>query len=361
MRILYITEILNDRLDPLPARVTHALARMAQREGHRVQVVTVPLGGDEAEAHASQALGPRLVDGVQVSPSRRMAPNGPPQLPSWLADQAFDLVHGIGDPACLALLEAQALARLPSVLTLSGLPAQLGALDRAALLVVPSACAAQRWQEAFPGRHYRVMPHGIDLLQLIQTRQAQKARRGPVQAPALLCAGPLDGTSGVRELLAAFALVRKPELRLHLQGEIDLSSGGGRDLLSAASDDPRVRLTNAARLSSLSSAAEWFDMVCLPSLQASAFSLMAHECVALGIPCLASDLGGQAEALRRCDKGQLLAPGDVRGWAAAIDRWASSFDPSDQGGMGAEVPLRIEEEAFLYAGLYRDLVFRHRP
>ena len=359
MRILYVTETLDDRLDPLSARVTHALARMAQREGHRVQVVTVPVAGGAAAAQSMHVSAPHLVDGVQVSASRRMAPDGPPQLPPWLAGQAFDLVHVAGHPACQALVEAQDLVRLPSVLTLCSLPMQSVALHPASLYVVPSAYAAQQWQDACPGRHFRVMPHGIDLLQLIQARQAQAARRTSGQAPVLLCLGPFDEASGVHKLLAAFAEVGRPELRLHLQGGLDPSSGFGRELVSAAGADPRVRLTIGASPSSLSSVLEPFDLVCLPSLQASAFSLQAHECVALGIPCLASELGAQAEALRHGQKGQLLAPGEVRGWAAAIDRWASSFEPFGQERVEGQVPLRIEEEVFFYEGWYRDLVFSH--
>jgi glycosyltransferase involved in cell wall biosynthesis len=96
-----------------------------------------------------------------------------------------------------------------------------------------------------------------------------------------------------------------------------------------------------------------FDLACLPDLDPLPFALPVHECAALGVPCLVGDAGAQAEAVRHYRCGEALPAGDVAAWAEAIERLASARDrpPLPEG----PVPLRLEEEAFLYDSLYRAL------
>ena len=48
-------------------------------------------------------------------------------------------------------------------------------------------------------------------------------------------------------------------------------------------------------------------------------------------------------------------------WAQAIDQWAEGFDHKQPLPVGGNMPMRIEEEAFLCESLYRELQFRSRP
>ena len=101
-----------------------------------------------------------------------------------------------------------------------------------------------------------------------------------------------------------------------------------------------------------------FDAVCLPSLEPVAFSMLAQECAALGLACFAKHLGANADAFGTQSSVQAIAPADPSAWAVSLEKWLNAFDRSRRPAMDAEVPLRIEEEAFFYEGLYRGLVFK---
>jgi glycosyltransferase involved in cell wall biosynthesis len=78
-----------------------------------------------------------------------------------------------------------------------------------------------------------------------------------------------------------------------------------------------------------------------------------HEAAALGVPALVGHLGAPAESIARSGAGEVIRAGDEAAWAAAIQ--ACADDPSRLASWrrALPLPLRIEEEAFLYEGLYR--------
>ncbi len=390
MRILFLTESLHAQPRSWVDKLAHALARMAQREGHQVWVVAARSDAVSASLNApidtSRWAGDwrtGLLAGVPVLMPPQVLSGGAGAgagevLGAHWAEAKFDVAHALiqADGAC-QLLDLIAGQRLPTLVTLSGLPPTdstrlAGLRQRLAMLastiVVPSDFAANQWRSALPEQALRVLPHGVDLLALIHARPVPPASPAPYEHPTLLGVGTSDKQSGLDELLQAFAAVPRPELRLRLCCEGDFDSDNGQAISGRAASDLRVTLAFHSSQSSLTLLSAPCDLLCLPTLAPEAFSLLAHEAATLRLPCLASDVGAQAAALRGFGYAELLPAGDVAAWSSAIESWATRrADPSTSApapllapALSGKVPLRLEEEAFLYEALYRDLQFRSR-
>jgi glycosyltransferase involved in cell wall biosynthesis len=96
-----------------------------------------------------------------------------------------------------------------------------------------------------------------------------------------------------------------------------------------------------------------FDLLCLPSLVPESFSLVVHEAAAAGVPALVSDLGAPAEAIARSGAGAVVPAGAVAAWTQALHDWATQPERQAAWRRAVRLPMRIEEEAFLYESLYR--------
>lgn len=371
MRILYLTGGCTHCADSLPDHATHALARMAQREGHQVEIVTASTDWLDKQRPSNSPVAPshrRLLNGVPVM---RLAPldaeAATAKFTNWLSEQQFDILHGVFAHPEDWPFELGADSLPPLVITLTGLPAARSSapgatvwswMRRADLRVAPSAYVANQWQSAWPGSSFRVMPHGVDLLALIQARRTQMRDITTQSPPRLLCVGTFDQYSGVLELLTAFAALDRPDLRLYLIGSVDGDGAYGQSLLDTIRSDSRIHQTPTQRPISIAEIAQPFDAVCLPGLESGAFSMLAQECAALGVPCFINHRGEKPGAVAPQGCVLLLAPADASAWTLLLDQWVNAFDRAQQPSMDAAVPLRIEEEAFFYEGLYRGLTFK---
>lgn len=371
MRILYLTCEMTQCPDSLSSRSTHALSRMAQREGHQVEIVTACGGGGDMQGLGNNPVAQdhkQLVNGVPVT---RLAPlraeAAAAKFANWLSEQQFDILHGVFAHPEDWPFELNADSLPPLVVTLNGLPAARSSapganvrpwMRHADLHVAPSVYAANQWQNVWPGSSFRVMPHGVDLLALIQARKTQMRDITAQSPPTLLCVGTFDQYSGVLEFLKAFAAVDRPDLRLYLIGSVDGDSVYGQSLIERVRSDSRIHQTPTQRPASIAEIAQPFDAVCLPGLESREFSMLAQECAALGVPYFISHRGEKPDAVAPQGCEQLLAPADAPAWAMSLAQWVNAFDRAQQPSMGAAVPLRIEEEAFFYEGLYRGLIFK---
>jgi glycosyltransferase involved in cell wall biosynthesis len=369
MRILYLACGHVQGSDSLSGQVAHALARMAQREGHHVKIVTFPTEGFDQAGCSRFATRDfeELVKGVQTR--RLTAPNAAEaaiRFSNWLGEQRFDVLHGVvSHPNDLPFaLSVDTLP--PLVITLTGLPVKSvqdtspvasSWMRYADQFVVPTADAMGQWHDVWPESRFRVMPHGVDLLALIQSRQMQMRDITAESPLTLLCVGTFDPSSGILEVIKAFGSMDCRDARLRLVGSADENSKYGQLLNHAIRADSRVVLTSTQAPQSLAAISHPFDAVWLPRLGSLAFSLMELECAALGVRCFTDRSGAHLVSDGVSGTVQSPASSDASAWAAVLEQWVRSFDRSRQPNMRAAVPVRIEEEAFLYEGLYRTLIF----
>lgn len=101
------------------------------------------------------------------------------------------------------------------------------------------------------------------------------------------------------------------------------------------------------------------DIFALPSV-AEGMSNSLLEAMATGLPCLASEIGGNTDLIENGVTGVLVPPGDVRAWIAALIRALEDREGSRQMGLAARA--RIEAEFSLpvvvdrYVELYRRML-----
>ncbi len=320
-----------------------ALARLARREGHR------------------------------VSHLRWTEVEGDLLRPAWGALASGDVLHVVAAAGRLPVLARLPQPGPPMVLTIVDLPpagdgprilAPTAERPQTRLCVVRSAYAAQRWREHAPAADVRVLPRGVDLLALLN---AAAAGADPPASPdpvaneqgsqrTLVCVGPFDERSGIDTLLRAFAAVDQPGWRLHLLGPFDVGTGFGRSCAALAARIGRVTQEAAPPGCSLARIGRAFDLVCVPRLDPQAFALTVHEAATLGVPCLVSQLGAQLDAVHAYRCGTGVAPGDERAWTTALSNGPWRAEGRVPAAPTSPLPMRIEEEAFLYEGLYRQAV-----
>lgn len=412
MRILYVVHQFYPEFHTGTERVTLQLARMAQRAGHRVHVLTCALGLPAPDWLPSDSVSETWVgvwDGIPVTAIGRDAlpaavessfdidqPRAR-ELEAWMKLERFDVVHVMHTMrVAVAVLAAQR-AGIPIVITVTDffLPClrvnlmdatgklctgpergrRCGAncatptwtaaalearwsqaraiLSSARARVAPSQYVATQFLGAFPGLHFHVVPHGVELLRVLHAAPMQRVIRGP--GPVLAYVGSVVEAKGLHVLLQAMSRIPNMALCLVVAGHA-YGDGYAREIDRLADADPRVQRLGACAPEEVGSLMQSIDLLCVPSLVPESFSLVLHEAAAAGVPALVSDLGAPMEVVSRQGCGDVLPAGDVGAWAQALRDIASDPRKITRWGRSVNLSMRVEEEAFLYESLYRSIL-----
>ncbi|MBI5259512.1 MAG: glycosyltransferase [Burkholderiales bacterium] len=408
MRILYLVHQFFPEFGSGTERVTLNLARMAQRAGHHVRVLACML---ERSRHHGQpnplipAALDTVVEGIPVTLLDRgtlpgqaeqafeVAPAVVDQLEPWLHAQRFDVVHLMHSMRMASAVAAAQRCGLPMVATLTDyFPACLrvnlidqsdrpcdgpqqgracarkcatpawnaaalaarhthsqAMLGYASARVVPSQQVAERYRAAFPDLRFELIAHGVDLLGLMRARPASTEPR-PLTLGFI---GSIIEPKGLHILLRALARCPQLPVRLRVAGGFHGDEAYQARVRALAEADGRVELLGPRTAAQVAALLHQIDLLCLPSLLPESYSLVVHEGAAAGVPSLVSDLGAPAQAIAASGGGRVLPAGDAGAWAAALQEWAADPALRERWRQAVPLPMRIEEEAFLYEGLYR--------
>lgn len=410
MRILFVVHQFYPEFSSGTERVTLGLARMAQRAGHHVQVLACMI---DRRRHAGQPCDgisgaiSSVVDGIPVTMlDRARLPPGADaglevdeavrdQVEEWLRRQRFELVHLLHPMRMATIVAAIQRRGLPLVVTLTDfffaclrvnlidvdgrtcsgpeggvacarrcqMPAwsqpalqaryrhAKAMLEYASSRVAPSRYVARRISESFDGMPVDVIAHGVDLLELAAARPLPVAKSTGLITLGFV--GSLVEAKGLHVLLRAFARNPQLPLRLKVVGGFHGDALYQQQLRAMAGADARVELLGPLTPRAVAEVMHGIDLLCLPSIVPESFSLVVHECAALGVPSLVSDRGAPAEAIAANGAGQVVAAGDEAAWAAALESLVAEPERLRRWCLAVPLPQRIEEEAFLYEGLYR--------
>jgi phosphatidylinositol alpha-1,6-mannosyltransferase len=189
-------------------------------------------------------------------------------------------------------------------------------------------------------------------------RASTRARFGlPPSGPMVLSVSRLVPRKGMDTLIEAVSRIapRHPQLTLVMAGE-----GRDRSRLDRLATKAGVPVRMLGRvpapdLADLYACADVFALCCRArwgGLEQEGFGIVFLEAAAAGIPSVAGDSGGSAEAVVDGDTGFVVDPADVTAVADAIDRLVS--DPALASRQGQAARQRAESD-FAYDGLARRL------
>jgi len=393
-------------------RVALNLAKAAQRAGHHVQVLAAVISPATAGGKPSETFVGALETTWQGVPTTLVPRASLPaaadfsfeadeplvgRLGTWLTRHRFELVHVLHPMRMGSLILAAQRTGIPYLLTLTDFfsscylinridlkqrlcpgsdggrrcasdclvaPWTADALGRryqqardllgaAGLRVCPSSYVAERYREEFPGMEFKVIPHGIDLAAL--PPQASPPPPRPGKGITLGFVGTIVPHKGLDILLQALDRVTHPDLRLLVAGEIHGDAVHAERIRRRAHADTRIKMLGRLGAAEVAHLMHQLDVLCLPSQVPETFSLVLHEAAAAGVPALVSALGAPGEHVGRHGCGRCLPANDVEAWADAIAALLERPQTLDDWRVRLPLPLRVEEEAFFYESLYRQI------
>ena len=209
---------------------------------------------------------------------------------------------------------------------------------------------AEHWIRKYPEMRARasVVYNGVDPAlydpaAAAASGQRMRERLGiEPHCSVIACIAGLRPEKGHEFLIEAFASLRgDPHLLLagdgpqrpHLEGLLTQRALGKRVTLLGDVDD--VRPVIAAS-----------DVTVLPS-RSESFSMAMLESMAMAVPVIASNVGGLPEAITPGETGDLVAPGDARGLACALQRMLD--DKGERRSMGERAREVVSKQFSLRA------------
>lgn len=255
-----------------------------------------------------------------------------------------DLATPAGDHGASAVRQAHALiGREQHLMEL------LATADR---VIAPSKFIASLYaKHGLPAAKTLHLPYGLD-----PARFAGMPPRKAVPGRPQLDIGYVGSISrhkGVHVLLEAMQHVKSADVRVHLHGSRDSQPGFSEALIDGITD-PRVTFHGSFAPTELGRVLAGLDALAVPSLWYENTPFSVLEALHVGLPVLASDLGGIAEIVVEGKGGRLFPAGDVKALARLIDEIAA--DPVQRLAMRAPKPPSIGDNVTTLLGVYRELI-----
>ena len=188
------------------------------------------------------------------------------------------------------------------------------------------------------------------------TRRVRRATAGPLRVGFV---GSWTPQKGLDVLLRAQAALPAGLVRLTVHGSGDarpayaeaakaLGRGGEVTFAGpfAPSDAPRVFRE--------------LDLLVMPSIWYENAPLVISEAFAMGVPVIASRLGGMAEMVRDGIDGRLFAPGDSAELARILEELARDREALARLAAGVRPPRALADDVEGLRDLYRELIGRSR-
>ncbi len=341
-----------------------ALIGHLPRDQFEILVVPYDTGSapDAAFAAAAEAAGARLTRPV---PWRgwRSFPAARAALAGIVREEGAALVHSHDNLSSALVGFSRGALGTPALATAYGwweLNLKLKALyaaERAlmlprfdAVVTVSQDMAGKLRRGGVPARKIEVIHTGLDARVWAPRGRREAARRrfGLAQdAPVLGAVGRISHEKGHDVLLAAMA-----RLRPRWPNLVALLAGTGPDLARLRSIAEGLGLSDAlvtpGYVADATEALEALDIAVLPSVLEEGFPTASMEAQAMGLPIVASDIGGTRETLVEGVTGLLAAPGDAEALAGRLSVLLG--DPARRVAMGQAARARIASD-FTMAGM----------
>jgi glycosyltransferase involved in cell wall biosynthesis len=197
----------------------------------------------------------------------------------------------------------------------------LAALAKADAVVAPSRFLRSKYEEnGFPTGVIRHLPYGVDPDRLGGRRKEWPEEwpaepRRPVQIGYV---GSIAPHKGLHILISAARSLARDDWHLHVHGPPDTHPDYTRWLRELAGDDLRITFHGAFAAADLGDVLASLDVVVVPSLWYENTPFAILEARVMGLPVVASDLGGIGESIADGQDGLLFPAGDAGALAAVL-------------------------------------------
>ncbi|MDQ3136659.1 MAG: glycosyltransferase [Gemmatimonadota bacterium] len=327
------------------------LARAMQGRGHEVRIVSLtPLGpmGLEAQRDGIPTESLELQRNVSDLPRLRRLVH---MLRAWKPD----VLHSHMVHANLLARAVRPLSRMPALVSTIHSSNDGGRLRMAAYrltsgmvnrFTIISRLAAARYVAigAVPADRLTVVPNAVDTDRFTQVPGARAAIRlelGLGEEFVWLAVGRFQEAKDSPTMIAAFArlAVARPDSRLLLVGKGALQ-GEVEELVREAGLKERVRFLGVRRdVPELMSAADGY----LLSSAWEGMPVVLLEASAIGLPIVATRVGGVAEVVEDGSSGFLVPPRDASALARAMER-LEALSPAERRAMGERGRALVERQ-----------------
>ncbi len=201
---------------------------------------------------------------------------------------------------------------------------------------------------------------GIDLRRFEGIRRSPRAPHAPLR---LGYVGSLMVSKGASVLLDALALLPRGSATLQVYGAFSAYHGDDRyrEALGPRLHAEGVVHAGAVPHEELPARLAALDVLVVPSIWLENAPLVIREAFACGLPVVASDLGGMAEAVQHERNGLLFRAGDAEDLARTLRRLVDEPALLPRLGAGVSPPRSIEDDAIATRARYAELVRARRP
>lgn len=190
--------------------------------------------------------------------------------------------------------------------------------------------------------------------------------QSPTESPIRIgYVGRFVEIKGVLDLArAVVSLPRQLPLIVELRGRVDDAESVDvvRRLREIARDDSRLRIGPPVATANIPELMASFDVLSVPSIWFENGPTVVSEAHAAGVPVVGTTIGAMPELIKHEVDGLLLAPGDWRALAVAIQRMAE--DPAstiDKWRSHVPLPRSMDCIADDYVEMYREVLAENGP
>ena len=220
-------------------------------------------------------------------------------------------------------------------------------------VVSPSTFLASVFKKEFPELKIRILPHGLDYRSVRENKRI--CRKG--EKVILGYCGSIQPHKGVHVLIRAFRELNTENAELRLYGKWE-NEHYLRYLKDLMGEDKRIVFCGEYEGEEVGEVLNGIDVLIVPSLCYESYSFVIHEAFACNVPVIASNIGGLAEKVKEPITGFTFRVGDHEDLAKKLRYVVEESDQLNElkRRMRECLPPFMEEEAYLYERVYREIV-----
>jgi glycosyltransferase involved in cell wall biosynthesis len=171
-------------------------------------------------------------------------------------------------------------------------------------------------RQGFPAGRIQILPYGVEPDRVVGYAPGLRAKDDGLLHVGYI--GSISRHKGVHVAIEAVQELDCDSIRLHVHGSLLGHPDYAAQMQELAAGDERIVFEGPFGPRELGDVLSRLDCVVAPSLWYENTPFSVLEALSVGLPVLASDLGGIAEVVRHEVNGLLFRPGDPSALAAAI-------------------------------------------